>query len=215
MAGLEHTGHHLWHDKVSKLLNVTVKNYMTLLMSKMDKTDRKRYKTVEYLTAKLTSELRDTSSRYFFIPSCSYPCGRKGEEHNPKLQTFISLQRQIGVIPKYVIMLRKPLYEIVNTFDLERVHTLLTACRCLLDDISYLRDHEFTCLEYHRSVVDAPRISKFLGINITSAMKASFRETTRQSMAHLHMKNLWNTTAWADLTRCDQKIWARCESKFI
>ena len=205
MAGLENTGHHLWHDSILPQVNVTISNASQWIL----KAELENYRDKDTKTEISNLLLAESKTpRTKAIISCSYPCYTTNI--NPNLNELIAILRPLNLSVKFVIMTRSPLYEVVRTFNINRIRHLSNACKALRRDLQSMRKHEFICLEYHRSVQDAPRVSNFIGINITQTMHDKFRPTNRQHASSQKIRHLNATHTWKTFHQCNNQILAIC-----
>ena len=208
MAGLEHTGHHLWHNTIlPRVRKLRFENAATLAILRDE--EKSTISTQTDIKRTIANAARSShKSTVFFIASCSYPC--HSEKHNPNMTKVVSIQRELHVQPKIIVMLRAPLHEIVHTFNRNRLRVLGDACRALYRDVSFLKPGEFTCLDYHKSVEDAERISRFIGVNVTQAMVDGYRPTNNQNHSEELIRHMMSYAEWRQLSSCDLQIRALC-----
>ena len=173
VAGLEHTGHHLWHDGVFKQPGpwrnaydaYDVENgsqpprhrrdFMPATTTTMDDAiDVTRHDCAD--DAKLERALRGDLARtqgdvLLHLPSCSYPCGTPPSTWDPDLPWLAAATEAAGFDFRVIVATRRP-RDIVrdpdNGFTAERITTLTRSCWQLHAQLRRLDPRFLVCAQY-------------------------------------------------------------------
>ena len=148
VAGLEHTGHHLWHDGVFKQPGPWRNAY-----DAYDVGDRA---TTCADDAKLEKALRGDLARtqgdvLLHLPSCSYPCGTAPATWDPDLPWLAAATEAAGFDLRVIVATRRPrdiVRDPYNGFTAGRIATLTRSCRRLEAQLRRLDPRFLVCAQY-------------------------------------------------------------------
>ena len=129
VAGLEHTGHHLWHDGVFKHPGPWRNaDDAYLVVDNGAKTCADDAKLERTLRADLARTQGDV---LLHLPSCSYPCGTPPSTWDPDLPWLAAATEAAGFDLRVIVATRRPrdiVRDPYNGFTAERVSTLARSC---------------------------------------------------------------------------------------
>lgn len=138
----------------------------------------------------LTKSFQDASPSLEFLGSCSYPCGTA--YHNPNMSLVQTAVKSAGVDLRYIFMTRL-MEEVVYNFSVERLQSLIVAGQTLLRDLRFLPPSKIYCVPYHDTVLVADKISRFLGRDISHAIRTTFEPRNKRYHNHLKKTPEWKT----------------------
>ena len=205
--GLEHTGHNMW----ALVANQAVKaGQMTYAHDTTSITLNCEVSPCD-LNAMQHAMRVEIGQPTAVINSCSYPCGEPSNAHDPNVTRMVRVARIANRKPR-ILVLPRPVVEVVYNFDATRINRLYQSCNQMLADLNFLRQDEFMCTPYHGTPKNAPELAAFLGSNISHIIVASFKPTERQKDSYMRLRasGLETSRAWASLRACVQRIDARC-----
>jgi hypothetical protein len=150
VAGLEHTGHHLWHDGVFKQPGPWRNAYDAYDVENGDRA------TTCADDAKLERALRADLARtrgdvLLHLPSCSYPCGTAPATWDPDLPWLAAATEAAGFDFRVIVATRRPrdiVRDPYNGFTAERVSILTRSCRQLHAQLRRLDPRFLFCVPY-------------------------------------------------------------------
>ena len=212
VAGLEHTGHHLWHDGVFKQPGPWRNAY-----DAYDVGDRA---TTCADDAKLEKALREDLARtqgdvLLHLPSCSYPCGTAPATWDPDLPWLAAATEAAGFDFRVILATRRPrdiVRDPYNGFTAGRIATLTRSCRRLEAQLRRLDPRFLFCAPYPAAYANATKLSRFLGVDVRPAVAASFRPSKRDDSGALANASPAARAAFGLLEGCSRALDAVCSS---
>ena len=212
VAGLEHTGHHLWHDGVFKQPGPWRNAY-----DAYDVENGSRARTCAD-DAKLERALRADLARtqgdvLLHLPSCSYPCGTAPATWDPDLPWLAVATEAAGFDFRVILATRRPrdiVRDPYNGFTEERITTLTRSCRQLHAQLRRLDPRFLVCAPYPDAYANATKLSRFLGVDVRPAVAASFRPSKRDDSGALANASPAARAAFGLLEGCSRALDAVC-----
>jgi hypothetical protein len=237
VAGLEHTGHHLWHDGVFKQPGPWRNAYDAYDVENGSHPPRHRRDFMPATTtttddaidvtrhdcaddAKLAKALRADLARtqgdvLLHLPSCSYPCGTPPSTWDPDLSWLAAATEAAGFDFRVILATRRPrdiVRDPYNGFTAERIATLTRSCRRLEAQLRRLDPRFLFCAPYPDAYANATNLSKFLGVDVRSAVAASFCPSKRDDSGALANASPAARAAFGLLEGCSRALDAVCSS---
>jgi hypothetical protein len=187
IAGLEHTGHHLWtgSDVYARTgrpgIFPQLQGAHQVLLSVAVSNNRSAQ---EYADTLLRQPIGDTAFGYVAIPS--YPGGTYHQALQnrldfPALPTLRTASKLAGVPLKVIVTTRGAAYSI-RTGDWPnkgatpvRMRILVDACKRLERDLSHFEAFEVLCMPYDSYLSRLPLLSTFLDTNTTEAVRKAYK----------------------------------------
>ena len=214
VAGLEHTCHHLWHDGVFKQPGPWRNAY-----DAYDVENGSRARTCAD-DAKLERALRADLARtqgdvLLHLPSCSYPCGTAPATWDPDLPWLAAATEAAGFDLRVILATRRPrdiVRDPYNGFTAGRIATLTRSCRRLEAQLRRLDPRFLFCAPYPAAYANATKLSRFLGVDVRSAVAASFRPSKRDDSGALANASPAARAAFGLLEGCSRALDAVCSS---
>jgi hypothetical protein len=149
VAGLEHTGHHLWHEGVFKQPGPWRNaDDAYLVVDNGAKTCADDAKLERALRADLARTQGDV---LLHLPSCSYPCGTAPATWDPDLPWLAAATEAAGFDFRVIVATRRPrdiVRDPYNGFTAERVSILTRSCRQLHAQLRRLDPRFLFCVPY-------------------------------------------------------------------
>ena len=230
VAGLEHTGHHLWHEGVFKQPGPWCNAYDAYAVETGSHTPRHRRDFMPARTtttghdcaddAKLAIALRADLARtqgevLLHLPSCSYPCGTPPATWDPDLPWLAAATEAAGFDFRVILATRRPrdiVRDPYNGFTAERVTTLARSCQRLEAQLRRLDPRFLVCAPYPEAYANATKLSKFLGVDVRPAIAATFRPSKRDDAGALANASPAARAAFGLLEGCSRALDAVCSS---
>ena len=236
VAGLEHTGHHLWHEGVFKrpgpwrnaydAYAVETgsppprhrRDFMPAATTTDDAVDATRHDCAD--DAKLAIALRADLARtqgdvLLHLPSCSYPCGTPPSTWDPDLPWLAAATEAAGFDFRVILATRRPrdiVRDPYNGFTAERIATLTRSCQRLEAQLRRLDPRFLFCAPYPDAYANATNLSKFLGVDVRPAVAATFRPSKRDDSGALANASPAARAAFGLLEGCSRALDAVCSS---
>ena len=212
VAGLEHTGHHLWHEGVFKQPGPWRNAY-----DAYDVGDRAKTCADD---ANLERALREDLARtqgdvLLHLPSCSYPCGTPPSTWDPDLPWLAAATEAAGFDFRVILATRRPrdiVRDPYNGFTAERIATLTRSCQRLEAQLRRLDPRFLFCAPYPEAYANATKLSKFLGVDVRPAVAATFRPSKRDDSGALANASPAARAAFGLLEGCSRALDAVCSS---
>jgi len=237
-AGLEHTGHHLWHEGIWKHAvreGASVAGWTSLVVHRRSEHYRNRcerdaenerwasgggggaYAAIRgEMASALASDAIGAEGLGFgafsgvrYLKSCSYPCENGGR--NPDASFIARASEAAGVDARVLVMTRDPA-DVVDDWSLRRMYALVGSCERLEAQLAALDARFYACVPYH-AYDDAgvvARVSAFLGVPLAQAIAASYRLSRRDDRGVPRRAPMAIRIAFSDLAACSSRLDAVC-----
>ena len=237
VAGLEHTGHHLWHDGVFKQPGPWRNAYDAYDVENGSQPPRHRRDFMPATTmtmddaidvtrhdcaddANLEKALREDLARtqgdvLLHLPSCSYPCGTAPATWDPDLPWLAAATEAAGFDLRVIVATRRPrdiVRDPYNGFTAGRIATLTRSCRRLEAQLRRLDPRFLVCAPYPDAYANATKLSRFLGVDVRPAVAATFRPSKRDDSGALARADRDARAAFGLLEGCSRALDAVCSS---
>ena len=212
VAGLEHTGHHLWHEGVFKQPGPWRNAYDAYDVGDRATTCADDAKLERALRADLARTQGDV---LLHLPSCSYPCGTPPSTWDPDLPWLAAATEAAGFDFRVILATRRPrdiVRDPYNGFTAERVSTLARSCQQLHAQLRRLDPRFLVCAPYPGAYANATKLSKFLGVDVRPAIAVSFRPSKRDDAGALANASPAARAAFGLLEGCSRALDAVCSS---
>ena len=214
VAGLEHTGHHLWHEGVFKQPGPWRNAYGAYDVEHGDRA------TTCADDARLEKALRADLARtqgdvLLHLPSCSYPCGTPPSTWDPDLPWLAAATEAAGFDFRVILATRRPrdiVRDPYNGFTAERIATLTRSCRRLEAQLRRLDPRFLFCAPYPEAYANATKLSRFLGVDVHPAIAATFRPSKRDDAGALANASPAARAAFGLLEGCSRALDTVCSS---
>lgn len=213
VAGLEHTGHHLWHDGVFRQPGPWRDARHASLIE-----TGKRAKTCtddEALGRALREDLACAGNKdvLLHLPSCSYPCGSAGATWHPNLPWLAAATEAAGFDFRVILATRLPVnivQDADNAFAEGRIIALARSCRRLHSHLQRLDPRFLFCAPYPEAYANVTALSRFLGVDVRPALAMSFHESARDDAGALARAGTRARAAFGRLESCSRELDAFC-----
>ena len=213
VAGLEHTGHHLWHDGVFKHPGPWRNaDDAYLVVDNGAKTCADDAKLERTLRADLARTQGDV---LLHLPSCSYPCGTPPSTWDPDLPWLAAATEAAGFDFRVIVATRRPrdiVRDPYNGFTEERISILARSCRQLHAQLRRLDPRFLFCVPYPEAYANTTSLSRFLGVDVRPAVAATFRPSKRDDAGALANASPAARAAFGLLEGCSRALDAVCSS---
>ena len=212
VAGLEHTGHHLWHEGVFKQPGPWRNAYDAYDVGDRATTCADDAKLERALRADLARTQGDV---LLHLPSCSYPCGTAPATWDPDLPWLAAATEAAGFDFRVILATRRPrdiVRDPYNGFTAGRIATLTRSCRRLEAQLRRLDPRFLFCAPYPAAYANATKLSRFLGVDVRPAVAASFRPSKRDDSGALANASPAARAAFGLLEGCSRALDAVCSS---
>lgn len=214
VAGLEHTGHHLWHDGVFRQPGPWHDAYYASLAAGAMRDKTKTCANDEALGRALREDLACASDDVLLhLPSCSYPCGSAGATWHPDLPWLAAATEVAGFDFRVILATRLPVnivQDADNGFTEGRILALARACRRLSGHLRRLDPRFLVCAPYPNAYSNTTALSRFLGVDVKSAIATSFHESARDDAGALAQAGTRARAAFGRLESCSRELDAFC-----
>jgi len=221
-AGLEHTGHTLWHDGIMPEL---VKNG-SLRMVYDDDTSMHRPSCTKrhhndslkhFLHHWTTAPKKDGAIIPTAFVSCSYPC--LGDEYccytNPDIRWLAGVAEYMSSDFRVIYLTRQVEFILHGAgfvkSESQRHKELLHACLVMLGQMQMMDQDFFVCSPYDQYGKNDKILTEFLSVDISSAIKRSLKPS-KQSLPKVPLVSKGTRSALGELRACVAKAdaYARC-----
>ena len=212
VAGLEHTGHHLWHEGVFKQPGPWRNAHGAYAVGDRAKTCADDAKLERALRADLARTQGDV---LLHLPSCSYPCGTPPATWDPDLPWLAAATEAAGFDFRVILATRRPrdiVRDPYNGFTAERIATLTRSCQRLEAQLGRLDPRFLFCAPYPEAYGNATKLSRFLGVDVRPAIAATFRPSKRDDAGALANASPAARAAFGLLEGCSRALDAVCSS---
>ena len=214
VAGLEHTGHHLWHEGVFKQPGPWRNAYDAYDVGDRPKTCSDDARLERALRADLARTQGDV---LLHLPSCSYPCGTPPSTWDPDLPWLAAATEAAGFDFRVIVATRRPrdiVRDPYNGFTAERIATLTRSCQRLEAQLRRLDPRFLVCAPYPAAYANATKLSRFLGVDVRPAIAATFRPSKRDDAGALANASPAARAAFGLLEGCSRALDAVCSSLY-
>ena len=212
VAGLEHTGHHLWHEGVFKQAGPWRNADGAYDVGDRPKTCSDDARLERALRADLARTQGDV---LLHLPSCSYPCGTPPSTWDPDLPWLAAATEAAGFDFRVIVATRRPrdiVRDPYNGFTAERIATLTRSCQRLEAQLRRLDPRFLFCAPYPDAYANATSLSRFLGVDVRPAVAATFRPSKRDDSGALANASPAARAAFGLLEGCSRALDAVCSS---
>lgn len=209
-VGLEHTGHHLWSAIADRLtLSMARQTAETMFQREESYASRCEDSEDEWLN-KTVKALESEPVQY--LSSCSYPCGGKGLVIRRPDITFLARVAEKADVDLRLLVMTRQAVQIVNSFHRHRVAMLYQHCVQLKAQLLKLDPRFFYCAPYHfsGSPVHVDAVSKFIGVNVSSALAINFHRSRRDDTEKLLSSDCATQILFSKLDMCSRRLDAIC-----
>ena len=210
VAGLEHTGHHLWHEGVFRQPGPWRNAYDAYDVGDRATTCADDARLEKALRADLARTQGDV---LLHLPSCSYPCGTPPATWDPDLPWLAAATEAAGFDLRVILATRRPrdiVRDPYNGFTAERIATLTRSCQRLEAQLRRLDPRFLVCAPYPEAYANATNLSKFLGVEVRPAIAATFRPSKRDDAGALANASPAARAAFGLLEGCSRALDAVC-----
>lgn len=247
VVGLEHTGHHLWEslypstraDSASSWLFNYEVGFARGRIKQGDgeacELDLALHLALEERAARLAA---GTGSVLLGINSCSYPCGpgRPNVLRSPDAPLLVRAARRAGTTLRLVVTLRRP-EDLLHGYSDDgsdgfanasaHIVPLGDACELMLGQLRSVASMrargddlvDVLFVHYYRTAAVASRLSEFLRFDVSTAIAARFRPSSRNSPERiaerlkLEQSGLKTSAAWQRLESCNRELHAMADGQ--
>ena len=228
-VGLEHTGHHLWHDSLYSLLSckqrvlgqehsvgALIDTGLELPCAPLSRQGA----VSDYLRAAVRrwrrSMLMGGGVGLTCLNSCSYPCGGAPWPRNPDVVALARASNAAQVDLRLLVLTREAV-EIIYWFNERRVDALVDACTRMVAQLELLDPRFYACFDYNRygDPAERERLSRFLGTSaVAKALGTAYQPTNHSATAHAQLRAADSATQgrFRTLHLCTRRLAGLCVS---